>query len=123
MSQLVYLLFARPTKTFKPKHLKRLLIFADVMVDIEELEELLMLDEESEEEINAEDEIKLAEIYRLSNRLLKLLEDLKSHELREATALTLIKEIVGNDRLLLGLASKMLQDITFGFDDDESYVS
>ncbi len=93
------------------------------MVDIEELEELLMLDEESEEEINAEDEIKLAEIYRLSNRLLKLLEDLKSHELREATALTLIKEIVGNDRLLLGLASKMLQDITFGFDDDESYVS
>ncbi len=94
------------------------------MEDIEEFEEILIMDEdEFEEEIDAEDEVKLAEIYKLSTRLLKLLEELKSHELREATALMLIREIIGDDKLLLGLASKMLQDITFGFEDDESYVS
>jgi hypothetical protein len=92
---------------------------------MEDFEEILidMIEEEEEEEIDAEDEVKLAEIYRLATRLIKLLDELKSHELKEAASLMLIKEIVGDDKLLLGLASKMLQDITFGFENDESYVS
>jgi argonaute-like protein implicated in RNA metabolism and viral defense len=92
---------------------------------MEDFEEILidMIDEEEEEEIDAEDEVKLAEIYRLATRLIKLLDELKSYELKEAASLMLIKEIVGDDKLLLGLASKMLQDITFGFENDESYVS
>ncbi|RLI85038.1 MAG: hypothetical protein DRP01_07130 [Archaeoglobales archaeon] len=76
-----------------------------------------------DEEIDEEDEIKLAEIYKISNKLLKLLEELKSQELREATALMIIRELVEDDRLLLGLATKMLQDISYGFEDDASYVS
>ncbi len=88
---------------------------------MEEFEDLLPVEEE--EEIDEEDEAKLAEIYKLSVRLIRLLEELKSHELREATALMLIRELIGDDRLLLGLASKMLQDITFGFEEDRSYVS
>ena len=92
---------------------------------MEDFEEILidMIDEEEEEEIDAEDEVKLAEIYRLATRLIKLLDELKSYELKEAASLMLIKEIVGDDKLLLGLASKMIQDITFGFENDESYVS
>ncbi len=90
---------------------------------MEEFEEILFIEEEDDEEIDTEDEVKLAEIYNLANRLIKLLEELKSYELKEAASLMLIKEIIGEDRLLLGLASKMLQDISFGFEDDESYVS
>ena len=90
---------------------------------MEEFEDIILFEDEEEDEIDAEDEIKLAEIYKLANKLIKLLEDLKSYELREATSLMLIKEIIGEDRLLLGLASKMLQDISLGFEDDESYVS
>jgi hypothetical protein len=89
---------------------------------MEEFDEVMFL-EEDEEEIDEEDEVKLAEIYKLSNKLFKLLDDLKSHELREATALMIIRELVEDDKLLLGLATKMLQDIAYGFDDDESYVS
>ncbi len=89
---------------------------------MEEFDEVVFL-EEDEEEIDEEDEVKLAEIYKLSNKLFKLLDDLKSHELREATALMIIRELVEDDKLLLGLATKMLQDIAYGFDDDESYVS
>jgi len=88
---------------------------------MEEFEEFIPIDEE-DEDIEAEDEIKLAEIYKLANKLIKLLENLKSYELREAASLMLIKEIIGDDRLLLGLAFKMLQDISLGFDEDESYV-
>ena len=85
---------------------------------------IFMFDEEDEfEEIDMDDEAKLAEIYKLATRLIKLLDELKSYELKEAASLMLIKEIIGDDRLLLGLASKMLQDISFGFEDDESYVS
>ena len=85
---------------------------------------IFMFDEEDEfEEIDMDDEAKLAEIYKLATRLIRLLDELKSYELKEAASLMLIKEIIGDDRLLLGLASKMLQDISFGFEDDESYVS
>ena len=90
---------------------------------MEDFEELFIIEEEEDEEIDSEDEVKLAEIYKLVNKLIKLLENLKSYELKEAASLMVIKEIVGEDRLLLGLASKMLQDISLGFDDDESYVS
>lgn len=76
-----------------------------------------------EEEVEEEDEAKLAEIYRLATRLIKLLEELDSHELKESASLMLIKEIVGENKLLVGLASKMLQDMNFGFDDNERYVS
>jgi len=85
---------------------------------------IFMFEEEDEfEEIDMDDEAKLAEIYKLATKLIKLLDELKSYELKEAASLMLIKEIIGDDRLLLGLASKMLQDISFGFEEDESYVS
>jgi len=85
---------------------------------------IFMFEEEDEfEEIDMDDEAKLAEIYKLATKLIRLLDELKSYELKEAASLMLIKEIIGDDRLLLGLASKMLQDISFGFEDDESYVS
>ncbi len=90
---------------------------------MEDIEEILFIEDEEEEEIDVEDEVKLAEIYRLANKLIRLLDELKSYELKEAASLMLIKEIIGDDRLLLGLASKMLQDISLGFEDDESYVS
>ena len=91
---------------------------------MEEFEEILMdLIEEEEEEFEGEDDVKLAEIFRLANKLVKLLEGIKSHELRESASLMLIKEIVGEDRLLLGLVTKMLQDITFNQREDEKYVS
>jgi len=90
---------------------------------MEDIEEILFIENEEEEEIDVEDEVKLAEIYRLANKLIRLLDELKSYELKEAASLMLIKEIIGDDRLLLGLASKMLQDISLGFEDDESYVS
>jgi len=85
---------------------------------------IFMFEEEDEfEEIDMDDEAKLAEIYKLATKLIRLLDELKSYELKEAASLMLIKEIIGDDRLLLGLASKMLQDISFGFEEDESYVS
>lgn len=82
-----------------------------------------MMLEEEDDEVEGEDDVKLAEIYRLASRLLKLLEDIKSFELKESASLMLIKEIVGEDRVLMGLATKMLQDMSLGFEDDESYVS
>ncbi|NHW88656.1 MAG: hypothetical protein HA490_03260 [Archaeoglobales archaeon] len=75
-----------------------------------------------EEEIEGEDSEKLKEIYKLAIKLLKLLEDLKSVELKESASLMLIRELIGDDRMLLGLASKMLQDISLGYD-KENYVS
>jgi hypothetical protein len=79
--------------------------------------------DDEEEEVETEDDLKLAEIYKLASKLLKLLEDVKSNELRMAASLMLIREIASEDRILLGLASKMLQDMSFGFEDDEDYVS
>ncbi|MBO8179494.1 MAG: hypothetical protein H0Z19_03300 [Archaeoglobus sp.] len=79
--------------------------------------------EDEEEEIEGEDDVKLAEIYKLASKLLKLLDEIKSFELKESASLMLIKEIVGEDKVLVGLATKMLQDMSYGFEDDESYVS
>lgn len=84
--------------------------------------EYLMIEDE-EEEIEGEDDVKLAEIYKLASKLLKLLDEIKSFELKESASLMLIKEIVGDDKVLVGLATKMLQDMSYGFEDDESYVS
>jgi hypothetical protein len=91
---------------------------------MDEFEELIMdlFEEEEEEEIGEDDEIRLAEIFKTANRLVKLLEELRSYELKESASLMLIREIVGDDKLLLGLATKMLQDITYG-SDEKPYVS
>ena len=90
---------------------------------MEEFEELILdLLEEEEEEISEDDEIRLAEIFKTANRLVRLLEELRSYELKESASLMLIREIVGEDKLLLGLATKMLQDITYG-SDEKPYVS
>ncbi|MFN3383280.1 MAG: hypothetical protein ACK401_00105 [Archaeoglobaceae archaeon] len=78
--------------------------------------------EEEDEEICGEDSEKLTEIYKLAIKLLRLLEDLKSVELKESTSLMLIRELVGDDKVLIGLASKMLQDISLGYE-GENYVS
>ncbi|WP_202320009.1 hypothetical protein [Archaeoglobus neptunius] len=88
---------------------------------MDEFEYIMMEDED--EEVEGEDEVKLAEIYKLATKLLKLLDDIKSFELRESASLMLIREIVGDDKVLVGLATKMLQDMSYGFEDDESYVS
>lgn len=90
---------------------------------MDEFEEIIFDLIEEEPEVEEDDEIKLAEIYRLATKLIKLLEDLKSHELKESASLMLIKEIIGEDRVLVGLASKMLQDMSLGFEEDEKYVS
>lgn len=82
-----------------------------------------MIIEDEEEEVEGEDDVKLAKIYRLASKLLKLLDEIKSFELKESASLMLIKEIVGEDKVLAGLAMKMLQDMSYGFEDDESYVS
>ncbi|HID43430.1 MAG TPA: hypothetical protein EYP30_06620 [Archaeoglobaceae archaeon] len=89
---------------------------------MEEFEEIIDIFDE-ELELDEDDEIKLAEIYRLATKLVRLLEGMGSHELKESASLMLIREIVGDDKLLLGLASKMLQDINYGFDENEKYSS
>ncbi|MDI9642128.1 MAG: hypothetical protein QXF06_04880 [Archaeoglobaceae archaeon] len=86
------------------------------------MDEFDFLDEEEDEVVEGEDGVKLAEIYKLTMKLLRLLEDLKSVELKESTSLMLIRELIGEDKVLLGLASKMLQDISLRFD-GEDYVS
>ena len=86
-------------------------------MDAEEI--LLELAEDEEVE---EDEA-LAEIFKLANKLVKMLGEIKSYEIREAASLTLIRELVENDDVLKGLATKMLQDMCYSMDDDESYVS
>ncbi len=90
-------------------------------MSMDEFEYLLVEDED--DEVETEDDVKLAEIYKLTTKLLKLLDEIKSVELKEAASLMIIKELVEDDKVLLGLASKMLQDMNYGFDDDESYVS
>jgi len=90
---------------------------------MDEFEEIIFELMDEEPEVEEEDEVKLAEIYRLATKLIRLLEDLKSHELKEYASLMLIKEIIGDDMILVGLASKMLQDMSLGFEEDEKYVS
>jgi len=77
---------------------------------------------EDEDEFDEDDE-RLAEIYRLFIKLMDHLESIKSLELREATALMMIRELIDDDRILAGLATKMLQDLTLGFEDDPTYTS
>lgn len=89
---------------------------------MEEFEEISDIFDE-EIELDEDDELKLAEIYRLATKLVRLLEGMGSHELKESASLMLIREIVGDDKLLLGLASKMLQDINYGFDENKKYCS
>lgn len=86
------------------------------------MDEFELIDDE-EMELEGDDEIKLAEIYKFAKKLIKLLEEIKSFELKEAVSLMLIREIIGEDKVLLGLATKMLQDLSYGFEDYESYVS
>ncbi|MCS7130820.1 MAG: hypothetical protein NZ872_05320 [Archaeoglobaceae archaeon] len=86
------------------------------------MDEFDFLDEEEEEIVEGEDGVKLAEIYKLTMKLIRLLEDLKSVELKESASLMLIRELIGEDKVLLGLASKMLQDISLR-SDGEDYVS
>jgi len=76
-----------------------------------------------EDEEESDDDTKLAEIYRLAVRLIRLLDSVKSQELKEGASLMLIREILNDDPLLLGLASKMIQDLSFGLTEDENYVS
>jgi hypothetical protein len=76
-----------------------------------------------EEEEPAEDDVKLAEVYRLAIRLIRLLDSVKSQELKEGASLMLIREILGDDPVLMGLASKMIQDLSYGLVEDENYVS
>jgi hypothetical protein len=77
---------------------------------------------EAEDE-ESDDDTKLAEIYRLAVRLIQLLDSVKSQELKESASLMLIREILNDDPLLLGLTSKMIQDLSFGLTEDENYVS
>ncbi len=76
-----------------------------------------------EEEEDSDDDTKLAEIYRLAVRLIRLLDSVKSQELKEGASLMLIREILNDDPLLMSLTSKMIQDLSFGLTEDENYVS
>ncbi|RLI83023.1 hypothetical protein DRP07_04170 [Archaeoglobales archaeon] len=76
-----------------------------------------------EDEEESDDDTKLAEIYRLAVRLIRLLDSVKSQELKEGASLMLIREILNDDPLLMSLTSKMIQDISFGLTEDENYVS
>ena len=92
------------------------------MDEFEEFEEYMEIYEVEDEEFEEDDE-RLAEIYRLFVKLLNQLESLKSFELKEAASLMMIKELVSDDRVLAGLATKMLQDMIYNLDEDSSYSS
>ncbi len=76
-----------------------------------------------EDEEDSDDDTKLAEIYKLAVRLIRLLDSVKSQELKEGASLMLIREILNDDPLLMSLTSKMIQDLSFGLTEDENYVS
>ncbi|AGK60514.1 hypothetical protein Asulf_00491 [Archaeoglobus sulfaticallidus PM70-1] len=82
-----------------------------------------IIDEDIEDIEDVDDDTKLAEIYKLAVKLIKLLDSIKSQELREGAFLLLIKEILNDDPLLMGLTSKMIQDLAFGISENENYVS
>ncbi len=82
-------------------------------MDIEELISELI---EEEEELGEEEA--LAEVFKLANKLIKLLNEIKSYEIKEAASLTIIKELVEDDEILKGLATKMLQDMSYGMEDN-----
>ncbi|WP_290899815.1 hypothetical protein [Ferroglobus sp.] len=89
---------------------------------MDEFEEYIEIYEVEEDEFEEDDE-RLAEIYRLFVKLLNQLENLKSFELKEAASLMMIKELVNDDKVLAGLATKMLQDMIYNLDEDASYSS
>ncbi|AIY90098.1 hypothetical protein [Geoglobus acetivorans] len=89
---------------------------------MDEFEEIIEI-EIDEEEFETEDDARLAEIYKLAVKLVEHLERLKSQELKEATSLMIIREILSDDRILLGLVTKMIQDLSLGYEDDPTYSS
>lgn len=89
---------------------------------MEEFEEIIEI-EIDDEEFEGEDDVRLTEIYKLAVKLLEHLDRLKSQELKEATSLMIIKELLSDDRVLIGLASKMIQDLSLGYEDDPTYSS
>ncbi len=89
---------------------------------MEEFDEIIDI-ELDEEEFEGEDDIRLTEIYKLAVMLIEHLDRLRSQELKEATSLMIIREILADDRILIGLAGKMIQDLSLGFDDDPTYSS
>ncbi|AKG91158.1 hypothetical protein GAH_01554 [Geoglobus ahangari] len=89
---------------------------------MEEFEEIIEI-EFDDEEFEGEDDIRLTEIYKLAVKLLEHLDRLKSQELKEATSLMIIRELLSDDRVLIGLASKMIQDLSLGYEDDPTYSS
>ncbi len=89
---------------------------------MDEFEEYIEIYEVEDDEFEEDDE-RLAEIYRLFVKLLNQLENLKSFELKEAASLMIIRELVSDDKILAGLASKMLLDLAYGIDDDVSFSS
>ncbi len=90
---------------------------------MEEFIEEIIEVELDEEEFEVEDDIRLAEIYKLTVKLIEHLDRLKSQELKEATSLMIIRELISDDKVLRGLATKMLQDLSYGYDDDPTYSS
>ncbi len=89
---------------------------------MDEFEEIMEI-EIDEEEFDEEDDARLAEIYSLAVKLLEHLDRLRSQELKEATSLMIIREILADDEILIGLATKMLQDLILGYEDDPKYSS
>ena len=89
---------------------------------MDEFEEIVEI-ELDEDEYDIEDDVRLTEIYKLTIKLIEHLDRLKSQELKEAASLMIIREIISDDRVLMGLATKMLQDLSYGFDDDPTYSS
>ena len=89
---------------------------------MEEFEEIIEI-EIDEDEFESEDDVRLTEIYKLAVKLLEHLDRLKSQELKEATSLMIIRELLADDRVLIGLASKMIQDLSLGYEDDPTYSS
>ncbi len=89
---------------------------------MEEFEEIIEI-ELDEEEFEGEDDIRLTEIYKLAVKLIEHLDRLRSQELKEATSLMIIREILADDKILIGLAGKMIQDLSLGFEDDPTYSS
>jgi len=89
---------------------------------MDEFEEIMEI-EIDEDEFEGEDDARLAEIYSLAVKLLEHLDRLRSQELKEATSLMIIREILADDEILIGLATKMLQDLSLGYEDDPKYSS
>lgn len=89
---------------------------------MDEFEEIMEI-EIDEDEFDIEDDARLAEIYKLAVKLIEHIDRLKSQELKEAASLMIIRELIAEDKVLIGLATKMLQDLSYGYEDDPTYSS